>query len=387
MSLVVVRKFENQLSIVSDTKLSYAYHEIKNQKTNPSEGVIKTVILRPDVTISFAGEIEAAENALSEISTNTSVEKIIDILKFYHKQSNFKTEFLLCFASPEVSIYKFKNNQYGIVESSWIGDSKAFNEFQSNMMGTRKKPKKEKKSSQKNNLSVDGRPTILFEQMGLLMEQQINSLFSKMSSAMDEVINTSSVDCVGGFKVQVVFKEIFFYNFYLHTYRSEFSLVGEGTHNISHGDASEGAYTINFFGGSLDYLSVALHIKQAELGIIYHRKDNGLLYPLLFKLDEVDFVDFVKERYAVYPPILTQDRVHKFVNEGKQAFTNKNYKQANMLFDKAIENAKDKQKAEVLFLKGITLINLKENEKALVIFREAIKLDPMIETRIKMAFT
>ena len=382
----MARKFESQLSILSDTKLTYAYHEVKGQKTNPSEGVIKTIIIRPDVSISFAGEIEAAEKALSEISTNTSVEKIIETLKFYHKESNFKTEFLLCFASPDATIYKFKNNEYGIVQSSWIGDQKAFNSFQSNVMGTQKKPKKEKKSSQKKNLPAGNKPAMVFEEMNLSMEQQTNPLFSKLSSAMDEVITDSTIESVGGFKVHVVFKEKFFYNFYVHTYRSEFALLGEGAHNISHGDAAEGAYTINFFGAASDFLSVGLHIKQAELGIVYHRKNNGLLYPLLFRLDEVDFVDLAKERYNLYPPMLTQDLVHKFVTKGKQAFATKDFNQANELFDKAIETAKDKQKAEVLFYKGVTLLNLRENAKALDVFREAIKLDPAIEAKVKLVF-
>src|SRR5688500_18747112 len=139
MSLIVARKSENQLSIVSDTKLIYPNHEVKGLKSNPSEGMIKSIIISPDICVSFAGNFDEAENAFKEIQAGESLDKIMEILKRFHKLSNYKTEFLLCYGQPEPTIYKFKNNEYGPVTSSWIGDQKAFNRFQESMNGIVKK--------------------------------------------------------------------------------------------------------------------------------------------------------------------------------------------------------------------------------------------------------
>jgi len=96
MSLIVARKFEDQLCIVSDTKLTHPNHEVKGLKTKPSDGVVKTVIINTRVCISFAGDIDDAELALKHINPDDSIDRVIETLTFYHKKSAYKTEFILC---------------------------------------------------------------------------------------------------------------------------------------------------------------------------------------------------------------------------------------------------------------------------------------------------
>ena len=70
---------------------------------------------------------------------------------------------------------------------------------------------------------------------------------------MDEAIENSNIESVGGFKVNVVFEEKFDYTKYVKFYRGNVEIFGSGEHIIGHGTASEGAYSINFFGCSDDW--------------------------------------------------------------------------------------------------------------------------------------
>lgn len=387
MSLIVARKFEDQLCIVSDTKLTHSNHEVKGLKTKPSDGVVKTIIINSQVCISFAGDIDDAELALKQINSDDSIDRVIETLAYYHKQSAYKTEFILCYALPDATIYKFKAGDCKEVVSAWIGDQKAFNYFQESMMGVVKKEKKKKgKLKENNKLPATNKPIIELEMMNLSFELQIPDQFSKMSSAMDAVIEDSNIETVGGFKVNVIYKDGFYFNRYGKSYRSNYLMIGEGAHVIGHGEADEGAYSINFFGGSDDFQSVGLHIRQAKIGIIYHRRDNGLLWPQYHWLDEVDFCDLADERYQVRPAFTTVDRVGKFRAEGLQAFSVQDWEKAKERFDKGLVSAKDKQRADLLFCKGVTLLNLQQKNEAMRLFQEAVSLDPFIQYKINQVF-
>lgn len=388
MSLIVARKFEDQLCIVSDTKLTHPNHEIKGLKTKPSDGVIKSIIINSKVCVSFAGDIDDAEEALKQINHDDPIDKIIETLNYYHKKSSFKTEFILCYSLPDLTIHKFKGGESKAVVSAWIGDQNAFNCFQENMMGVIKKEKKKKeKHKQNNNLPTTDKPVIEMAMMNMSFELQIPEQFSKMSGAMDAVIEDSSIETVGGFKVNVIYKDGFYFNRYGKLYRSNFVMVGNSSHVIGHGGADEGAYSINFFGGSEDFQSVGLHIRQAKIGIIYHRRENGLLWPQYHWMDEVDFCELAAERYQVSPAFTTMDRVEKFKSEGLQAFSYQDWEKAKQLFEKGLITAQDKQRADLLFCKGVTLLNMRLQTEAIMVFKEAVLIDPTIQQKIHQVFS
>jgi hypothetical protein len=377
MSLIVARKEGNQIAIVSDTKLTYPNHEVKGQKDNPTEGIIKTIILSPDLCISFAGEIDHAENALKEIDNNCNHNDVIAILYKHHKISNQETEFLVCSGKPSPIIHKIKDNESKEVHSSWLGDKNTFNSFQESMMGTRKAKKNEKTNQTKS------KAAIVITEMNLSFEVDMQvKLFSQMSSAMDEVIEDSNIDSVGGFKVTVVYKEKFDFVKYGKLYRGNVELFGIGSHVIGHGLAKEGAYSINFIGASNDFKTVALHVRQGNFGLIYTRNNNGLLRPNLYQFDEVDFIDYVKEKFNLIAAFGTQDRIKKYLNDAKVAFDNKDFYKAKDTFDKALNEATGKKKAEILFYKGICLLNLRNMTSAMQTFQQAIDLDSSYQQKV-----
>ena len=100
-------------------KLTYPDHEIKRQQTNPVEGIIKTVVLRSNVSISFAGDRESANNVLKTLNPTDAIVDIIQKLKDSHLKLKHTTEFILCYDDGDPTIYKFKNGEFGEVTTCW----------------------------------------------------------------------------------------------------------------------------------------------------------------------------------------------------------------------------------------------------------------------------
>jgi tetratricopeptide (TPR) repeat protein len=102
----------------------------------------------------------------------------------------------------------------------------------------------------------------------------------------------------------------------------------------------------------------------------------------LFDLDEVEFIDCVKEYYNLVAAFATEDRVHKFITDAKKATDKEDYFNAIGLLEKALESAEGNKKAEVLFYKGICLFNIRQEQAASRDFIEAVKIDPLYQQRV-----
>jgi hypothetical protein len=386
MSLIVARQDGNQILIVSDTKLTYPDHEIKDQKTNPSEGIIKTIILSDNQCISFAGEVVYAEQALKEIGYENESDQIIRILTYYHKLSNYNTEFLYCMGYPPL-LFQIKENQYSSVTNSYLGDKTAFEVFQRFMhdaIPQESSPNTSVPNLETSTSQVNEGARLFFENFNLsITTSTATKNITKMSSAMDYVIEKGNVDSVGGFRAEVLFDKKFSFSFYNKIYRSHFTKQGFGLHALGHGDAQEGAYSIIFYNGASDHKSVAIHIKQAEIGILYHRYEAGLLRPQLFKYDEVDFCDFVLGKYKIPVEIYTQDRAKKFWDHGMSEFKKGNYRDALIHLMKGLPEVQGKDKASFLFYIGTCNFYIGDHNYAQLYFNEAVRCDKNIQEHIR----
>jgi len=383
MSLIVARKDGNKLGIVSDTRLTFPYHETKGLKTSPLDGIVKTIILHENLCVSFAGELEHAELAFKEIKDSNEPNFVLQALEKFHKLSSEKTEFLFCISKPQLTIYEIKNGATNETNIAWIGDKKAFDIFQKNMLTPPTKEEPRQTNSPSTSTLKTNQPAITITEMNLTFEVSPSSaLLSKISSAMDGVIEDGNIDSVGGFKVNVIYDNKFFYNGYIKNYRSNVTMVGYGAQVIGHGSASDGSYSINFIGGSSDFKSVALHVSQGKFGIVYNRIDNGLLRPSIFNLDEVDFIDYLQDNFNLTASFSTQERVPKFFNIATNYFNQKNYQKAEEFFDKAFNAAKGAERAKVLFNKGLVLLRLKDKAPAMKTFSQTIIIDPSYAQKI-----
>ena len=84
MSLVVARKIGNEIYIVSDTKLTDL---LRHEKIPPDQGTIKSIILKPDLTICFAGNVPLAAEAIRSADLSLDLAEIRSHFLNAHKAS------------------------------------------------------------------------------------------------------------------------------------------------------------------------------------------------------------------------------------------------------------------------------------------------------------
>lgn len=143
MSFIYAHKFENKIKILSDTKPTIEDKEIsrlekrftnKECKLFLKYGFVKTVIYKPNITISSAGDVEHF-NELLEILYNNDIDDIKIILNKalnINFRYNGDTDFII---TTEKDIYEIKGKGIRKVIYSWIGDESAyikFKEYQDN---------------------------------------------------------------------------------------------------------------------------------------------------------------------------------------------------------------------------------------------------------------
>jgi hypothetical protein len=366
VSLIVARVDNEGIYIVSDTKLTAPDDQefSKRQKNDAKEGVIKTTIIRPSCCISFAGNIDFADDALKAITPYSATGEIIEILRSQHELAGQRTDFILCVSEWEKRIYEIKNGQVTQVTAAWIGSQLAFNRFQSCMLT-------------EGGANSQGSFISMSDASG-------GNLFHKMTQAIDAVIQDEAIPEVAGFKIRVCFDgQRFKYMGYLDSYFSHMQLqfeipagAKEFSIPITHATAAQGGYTINFFNSADNYNYVGLHLKQGKFGVVYKRLNGGLLYPQLFEdMDELDFLDEVKAKYRISPSGTTEDAVRKFGTLADACFHKGNFEEAIIWYDRGLGHLFKKEKARFYFNKALCLVSLKRPADAVVSFNEAVKLD------------
>ncbi len=364
MSLVVVRKHENDMFIVSDTKLTYTPLDNRHYRNSPEDGVLKTLLLSSQLAISFAGDVEYARQAITEIGSDQSIDRVIEILKSHHLKSSNDTEFILCGFNPQPLIHQFKNGENEAATSAWIGDSSAFEVFQKSYLS-------------------DPEKKVAANKITVTVEAENQSVFEKMSTAMDDVINDSNIKSVGGFKIEVASSHASFrYRTYMAMFISPHTITLQANvpHFITHQSPQKGGYTVNLYGSSPDFQHIGLHIKQGNFVIIYRRISFGLPEPQLFAdIDEIDFQDEILPTYGILPAFCTQDRFTKYRETGLKYFSEQKYLDAANWFDKGSILINDKEKAELTFYKGICMMNLKNIKDGFAAFTHAMELDSAYE--------
>jgi len=365
MSLIVVRKNITNIYIVSDTKLTCPddIEFSKRQKIDPKEGVIKTIIINEFSCISFAGNIEYADAALKETGLETDTDNILSILLCYNKKSAGTTNFIFCTGQPYPLIFEIRNSEVRNVNSSWIGSKRGFEKFQSIMLGE---------------------DEVISEQISFsIKDSKGEELFSKMTKAIDSVIDDDNIPEVSGFKIRTYYDGgKFVYLGYFDSYlggeeiwmnippgRSSFNMP------IVH-TASDGGYSVNFFSSSVNHEYVGLHIMQGNFGVVYSRKNKGLMYPELFKdMDELDFWDCVRAKYKISPIGITQNVVGKYGYLGDSCYKAGQIQDAYIWYNKGADYSHGKEKALFYYNKAICLLHLKRFSEAIFSFNEAIKLN------------
>lgn len=281
MSLIVAKIVGSNICIVSDTKLSSADYEDIRSKQHPKDGVIKTTILNKHQCVSFAGSEYYAEAALKEMEQGGSVDGMKEILFRYHAYSDYRTAFIFCFFEGGPHIVTFENGQMIESKSAWIGDIEAYTYFQQFYHGAIKEPPKKEngiKGTNEEGSKIRDKANNPFIPKVSNFKITINSKvpndeFSKMATAMDNVIYFHSTTTVGGFRIQVTYDEgMFSYARYTSISNEEIDMIPGQPGRFGLSNASKGSYYVNCAKGFDNYSYAAIHVMEANLGILYIRK-------------------------------------------------------------------------------------------------------------------
>lgn len=398
MSLIVARKFKGHIFVVSDTKLTYPDKE----KNTPEHGLIKSINVTPNISISFAGDISYAEEALKQIQLSTDINHISEIILNTHCDSNQKTDFIIAVVgNDEPSIFVFRKGEKTKTETAWIGSSDGFDCFQKYFHDPESVP------------TTQGEITTLqITKMPDVEDKEVREFYSALFSAMRGVIEDSSVKEVGGFVVPVLNENgNFIYGSYAHCFRQPIDAEQEIPKNgqwatVQWGSAADGAFAVNFAGGKEKV--VAIHFYQGNLGVIYSRENFGHMKPKMYpSWDEIDFVSMLKKYHDMGLAFTIQHNCGDYGAKGIKEYKNGNLKKSLSYFDTAVtvssrqwgpeKNKESKFTSlseyieqhgsvdipmedvdnlkKILFHRGNVLDVLGNNEEALMNFRESLTLD------------
>lgn len=254
MTLVVAKKYADELFMVADSKLN----DPKTLENNPLESILKIAILHPLVKLAFAGVIHYAEQVIRDFYDKNicDLKELVPLLINAHIKSNQQTDFILATAlggTPQIISIKNGKVEYNN-DNAWIGDARAFNVYQQSFH-----------TSQERDLKI------------------------KMKIAMESVCSCDFIDSVGWYTTcslldyQEHIHPIFLYDMETIAVSGDrLSIKAGETAALPYGRAETGSYSISsMFSRSLDRPALGRYFEQVKLGILHCPKIS--IYPILFQ--------------------------------------------------------------------------------------------------------
>jgi hypothetical protein len=259
MTLIVARKIGNEIRMYADAKLSYP----GRLNNNPLKGALKLIVVN-DVCIGYAGDYIAAVDSLRNIKKLklTDFGEIIHILLETHKQSNCEVDFIVATYIPSIKLMKIANRRVDLdVDSTWIGNSEAFSEYQSIYHTLPPPPITE----------------------GYTEEESVHSeIISKMSDALATIVREGMFSSVGEFTISV------------RSSVSGFKYLGNSMAfivpqtipsgvetTLKFGTAQQGGYAYTVMTPNESRIgAIGVHFNQGSLGALYHplESDEPIIY-------------------------------------------------------------------------------------------------------------
>lgn len=328
MSLIVARKYKDHFVLVGDTKLTYPSFD----KNSPKDGLIKSVIVNPQLVISVAGIVEFGNIALQKVKDGIPKDQLLKVIQKIHETSEYKTEFLICFGLPDVELISIKQGETESVQVGWIGSHSAFDKFQNYYHNPEEV---EELFNDVTTLKVIRLPDEI-DEVG-------RGIYSKMFFSMNGVIEDPTITEVGGFTIPIIYeKGRFEYVSYGYVYRKPIDLDAEFPDGlggiINFGGAEDGSFCVNF-SGSLES-KIAIHFYQGNLGVTYERNDNKLLYPKMYpNTDEIDFSDKILREDRLKLGFHIQHGLGNFAHKGITKLQEGRYQEGIELLNRGIRIA------------------------------------------------
>lgn len=296
MSLIVAHSFGKAIYIVSDTKLTHAY----GGKIPPTEGVLKSTILSPNICVSFAGQDGFADEALQSYSSGSHklehFDQIVSHFLEWHRKAERLTDFIIAFGSPYYSLVEIKEGVGREVTNSWIGDQSAFEKFQQHYHQhiTPSKPP----------LGVAALKCTYVPEG----DESDTLRYNQLLESMKAVVADSEIRNVGDFAIAVGYdKHRFRYIDYVDvlTHQIDFDLLPQekdGWAAIPFGTTEQGGYAFNFMSAIDENSLAAMFFLQGNVGLVFKSSNGGLLRPLsaIKEISPLDFVEKVQAEHGVH---------------------------------------------------------------------------------------
>jgi tetratricopeptide (TPR) repeat protein len=264
-----------------------------------------------------------------------------------------------------------------------LGDEEAFNLFQRFFHRDKSLHDDNNKffTSGVKHESVDKKPVMSHFRMWLTPKMP-HDAFGEMSRAMDDVLYHTPVETVGGFKVHVVFNGTNF------QYRRYQSLTNEyiapnpnGPATFAKMDPESGSYYVNFAESGPPHQVAALHVLQGNVGILYARKNFGLMKPWIFKMHQVDFADYLKA-YKADLLVAAEARANRYYEHSEKAFEAGNNALARVWLERSIFHTPRHLSAHLYYCLGLVFHNLGRPLSSELCFEESIDILPPMKAKI-----
>jgi hypothetical protein len=350
MSLVIAKKDGSKIYVVSDTKLTNPNNLNRIKLEAPEEfGAIKTVIINPFISISFAGDVSNAKKAIAVCrKLDYKINDIINHLLETNIQSGNTTEFIVCISLPPFHIVEIKDSKFRSTVSAWIGNIEGFNEFQRNYVSSNK-----------------------------------SDLQTKMDDSLTAVIE-SNVQGINGFLIGVTNEgQQFSYKQYVKSYGPSRTYTGSGTHFLDvYGTVQEGCYTVHIYSNEQSDV-LAVHVRQNRYGLIYSNKDDGYLEPDVYKdVDEHEFNEITEAKHGMRPMGIISSAQKSYFERGNKAGAKREFEKAIEFYDLGLRVNENSLIGHLYFSKGVCQFYLRRFNEATQSFNEAVKIDKSFQPKV-----
>jgi hypothetical protein len=272
MTLVVGRITQESIRVDSDSKITDA--NIAPNRNYIFSGLLKTIILNPLISVSYAGGVETAQTAIEQLYQleKNDINTVKNLLLDIHIRSNCETDFLIASLENQPLLYKISKKELDVSNTfQWIGDIEGFNLFQKEFFTN-------------------------------LKSQEPKHVFSTHSNAFNKVIESANVESVGGFHITVHRSEYgleYLFKMNLVMGQPQTQTLKKGYNHIPWGNAETGTFSSSYLKSENPMKpAIGIHFPIGNFGTLYYPKKsrNIIFYE---KVNGFEFAEKVKNDFGI----------------------------------------------------------------------------------------
>lgn len=282
MSIIIAKIENNECLFISDTRVSIDNGDKtvtgdNKIRMSPNEGVLKIHILSHKICVAYAGNIKVATKIIHSfiIQKPQKIEEIVSYFQNQLKLENDNSEFILgiVFDNNIPVLYKISLNSIEEGNSFWIGEHKAFNEFQSYF----------------------------------IKSKFTNSILNNATEAFRQMVHNTELDTIGDFIISSYFNTRF--NSFIYDLRAEafggFKTIevkaGESV-TLTEGTVEEGAFVVtNLISNNTGCPAICLYFSKGNIGFLYIpiSVKNTNVNPHIITGTKTEVIEKIKQEFEI----------------------------------------------------------------------------------------